>query len=348
MPDTVPALNPQEELKNAVFEEITPEEKGFAAIFETEIKPHLIEDVEKRRQAKAGMRQRLPAYLAVCLLSIIGAVAAFKVAFSNNSLVWLAQVSILAAIAIMLIGLFWWLAPGMVGYDSVPKTKAVGLVAARFGLTVDPEPASVSVLKGAFAQPGGGLFAVLGQRLAGKRGTAEFEAWPLVRYTPHKKHTEIFFSGWYLRLHLPVTVKSRTAVIERSAGYSLAGGLVGLQEVELESPEFKERFRVYSDDQVESRVILSPDVMAHVSKWEPSFTGRGGIIVGVSGDHAELALPTGQNRLFLWTPQIPATAVEELHGYFREIGRLLAFVDGFDALVESEGWRGQLQRRPAS
>ena len=340
-------LTPDEEVARAVFTETTPEERGFAPIFDTQIKPFLVQDVIKRRQAKAETRRRLYIYLAVTAAAIAGAVFAFRFSFHLGNPSWPAQAAALAAMAVIFGGPFWFLQPGLVDYSSVPQDAAIGLVAARFGLTYDQNKTDASVLKDAFVQPGGGFEVSLGQRLWGKRGTADLEAWPIFRYTRHyKRHgstIETFYSGWYLRLRLPMTIKSRTAVMETSAGYQVAGGLGGLQEISLESHEFMERFRVYGDDQVEARVILSPDVIAHLERSRTTFKGRGGIIVGVSGGHADLAVATPLTPLYYWTPQVPAKVVEELHGYFKEIGDIMRFVDGFDTLVEAEGWRGEAQ-----
>jgi len=328
-----------------VFDETIPEEKGFAEIFDAQIKPRLLEDVEKRRQAKAETRRRLPRFLCLSLGSLAVFVTAFVVAVVLKDLTMPALTVAMIAAVVGVGSLFWFMMAGNVAYDSLPRLAAVRTVAAQFGLACDSENADASLLAKAFIQPAGGTEVSLGPRLSGKRGTVELEAWPIIRRTRTQKSSQIFFHGWYLRLHLPVTVKSRTAIVERDARYLLAGGAAGMQEVTLESTEFAKRFYVCSDDQIESRVILSPDVIEHISRWVTAFSGYGGLMIGISGENAELAIPTGENRLERWTPQVPTTAIKELHGYFLEIAGLMTFVDGFDALVESEGWRSELERK---
>ncbi len=329
---------------DVVFDELTPEEQGFSDVFETRIKPRLLEDVEKRQRVKAEIRRRLPRFLLISLGSLVIFMTAFFVALVSRGSTIPAMIAAIIAAFVGVGGLFWFMMPTNVAFDSLSRSAAVGLVASRFGLSCDESDASTDLLRESFIQPAGGQEVALGPRLSGKRGTLDLEAWPMVRCTRSGETSQTYFRGWYLRLHLPVNVKSRLVIVEHDAQYDLAGGMKGLWEVTLESAEFARRFHVYSDDQVTARVILSPDVIAHVSDWAPTFKGYGSLIIGVNGDHAELAIPTGENLLERWTPQVPATAVQELHGYFKEIARLLTFVDGFDALVESEGWRGQLPR----
>ncbi len=138
---------PEEELNSASFDEVLPEEKGFAGIFESQIKPPLIKDVKKRLQVRTESLRRRPAFLALSLGSLAIFIAAIVLAMFRPDLVMPALAVGMAATVAGLAAVIWFLVPGfMVEYNSLPRPTAARLVAARFGLSYDAAPADVPAI----------------------------------------------------------------------------------------------------------------------------------------------------------------------------------------------------------
>lgn len=82
------------------------------------------------------------------------------------------------------------------------------------------------------------------------------------------------FKGQCLRLDFHKTFYGRT-LITRDAGFfnRFGGGGKGMQRASLEDPTFEKIFEVYTTDQVESRYLLTPDVMQKMIDIENAFKG---------------------------------------------------------------------------
>ncbi|PKP83358.1 MAG: hypothetical protein CVT79_00695 [Alphaproteobacteria bacterium HGW-Alphaproteobacteria-18] len=82
------------------------------------------------------------------------------------------------------------------------------------------------------------------------------------------------FKGQCLRLDFHKTFYGRT-LVTRDAGFfnRFGGGGKGMQRAGLEDPTFEKIFEVYTTDQVESRYLLTPDVMQKLVDLEQVFKG---------------------------------------------------------------------------
>lgn len=81
------------------------------------------------------------------------------------------------------------------------------------------------------------------------------------------------FKGQCLRLDFHKTFYGRTLVTRDAGFFNRFGGGKGMQRAGLEDPTFEKIFEVYTTDQVESRYLLTPDVMQKLVDLEQVFKG---------------------------------------------------------------------------
>ena len=81
------------------------------------------------------------------------------------------------------------------------------------------------------------------------------------------------FKGQCLRFHFDKTFYGRTLITRDAGFFNRFGGGKGMQRAMLEDPEFERIFEVYTTDQVESRYLLTPDLMQKLVDMEKAFHG---------------------------------------------------------------------------
>jgi hypothetical protein len=81
------------------------------------------------------------------------------------------------------------------------------------------------------------------------------------------------FKGQCLRFHFDKTFYGKTLVTRDAGFFNRFGGGNGMQRASLEDPEFEKIFEVYTTDQVESRYLLTPDLMQELVDLEKTFHG---------------------------------------------------------------------------
>ena len=81
------------------------------------------------------------------------------------------------------------------------------------------------------------------------------------------------FKGQCLRFQFDKTFYGRTLVTRDAGFFNRFGGGKGMQRAMLEDPEFERIFEVYTTDQVESRYLLTPDLMQKLVDLEKTFHG---------------------------------------------------------------------------
>ncbi|MBL0153684.1 MAG: DUF3137 domain-containing protein [Chitinophagaceae bacterium] len=100
----------------------------------------------------------------------------------------------------------------------------------------------------------------------------------------------------------------------------------GLEKVMLESPQFEERFIVYSSDQVESRYILSPSFMEKMVALQDKF-GRGMVFSFVQGQ-VFMAIPTAKE---LFEPTVFRSPDEKgIEEYYNTLQMLVEIIDDLE------------------
>lgn len=220
------------------------------------------------------------------------------------------------------------------------KSLIVNPVAAQFGLNFDPDPGpqnSVIELNEA------GLLsnwdrANYEDRLTGHRNGVDFLFFEAHleerrRTTDSRGRTRTrwvtVFRGQCLRFQFHKAFAGRTLVLRDAGLFNIFGGGRGLEQVKLESNVFEKAFQVYSNDQVEARFLLTPDLMQRLIDLEKVFHGgklrcafqNGELLIAVEG--GDLFEPGS-----LFTPLDNPDRVRELLDDFAAIFNLIdSFAD---------------------
>lgn len=134
------------------------------------------------------------------------------------------------------------------------------------------------------------------------------------------KHTQIIFSGVFGYIDFPFKFKHTLTINHRQIEKRK------LERVRLEDIAFNNAFKVWCDDQIEARYILTPEVMAKLKQLKESF---GNIQIVLSGHTLYFAAP--YKNLFAISSRaktLNATAfsrvkqdVDALSGFVSEIAR---------------------------
>jgi hypothetical protein len=117
--------------------------------------------------------------------------------------------------------------------------------------------------------------------ISGKIGKTTFELSELnVSKKDSEKKSTILFHGWFIIADFNKNFKGKTFVLPEVGGMSsgfLARTLMKFspeeyQLAKLEDPEFESRFAVYTNDQIEARYILSPELMTHITELSATYS----------------------------------------------------------------------------
>ena len=300
----------------------------FPRIYQDELRPVLqAQEIDRRAAAKNSLRWSW----------IGGAVAVLGALFG----VFLFRVPQLAIVA------------GVIGFavhgagrgplnriGKRAKSLIVNPVAARFDMAFDPVPgpqASIVDLNGAGLLPNWDR-ADYEDRLEGARNGVDFEFFETHlqqrrRTTDSRGRTRTrwvtVFAGQCLRFQFHKAFQGRTLVLRDAGLFNVFGGGRGLEQVRLESNVFEQAFQVYSNDQVEARFLLTPDLMQRLINLEKVFHGGklrcafqdGELLVAVEG--GDLFEPGS-----LFTPLDNPERVRELLDDFAAIFNLIdSFAD---------------------
>ncbi len=220
------------------------------------------------------------------------------------------------------------------------KSLIVNPVAARFDMLFDPEPgpqASVIELQEAGLLPTWDRSSYE-DRLEGRRHGIDFQFFE-ARLEQRRRTTDghgrtrtrwvTVFAGQCLRFQFHKTFQGRTLVLRDAGLFNIFGSGRGLEQVKLESNVFEKAFQVYSNDQVEARFLLTPDLMQRLIDLEKVFHGgklrcafqNGELLVALEG--GDLFEPGS-----LFTPLDNPERVRELLDDFAAIFNLIdSFAD---------------------
>ena len=251
---------------------LAPEFDGFARIFQDEIGPALqarendrIQAVDKARQAR---------YVGIAL-AVIGAGIGFAGFHS--------PIGVILG-GILGIGYATWGGQDLRQLGKEAKSLIVQPVAKHFGLTFVPEPGPVpSIMRhrevGIVPSWDRASYEDL---VTGTRDNVAFELFEAhleeKRRSSDSKgrsstHWVTVFRGQCLRFTFDKQFYGRTLVTRDAGIFNRFGGGNGMQRAALEDPEFEKIFEVYTTDQVESRYLLTPDLMQELVNLERTFHG---------------------------------------------------------------------------
>ena len=250
-----------------------PEEfQGFPRLFQDEIRPALLTREAERQDAVAKARQAR--YVGIALAVIGGLAGAFLV-----------RHPIAAIIAVVIgIGYLYWGGRDVRRLGKEAKDLIVLPVVRELGLNFTADPGSVeSIYKHRHVRT-----VPIWDRasyedlLTGQRHGVDFELFEAHleerRSSTDSKgrtrtHWVTVFKGQCLRFQFTKTFYGRTLITRDAGFFNRFGGGKGMSRASLEDPVFEKIFEVYTTDQVESRFLLTPDVMQNLVDLEKAFHG---------------------------------------------------------------------------
>ncbi|MEQ9435349.1 DUF3137 domain-containing protein [Hyphomonas sp.] len=244
----------------------------FARIFQDEIRPALQAREGDRIAAVAKARQ---ARYVGGGIGIAGVLLGLFVA----------KLPILAVVAAIVgFGYVWWGARDVAKLGKEAKSLLVAPVARQFELNFTESPGQVASIyqhREVGIVPGWDR-ASYEDLVTGTRKGVAFELFEAHleerrRSTDSKGRTQTrwvtVFKGQCLRFQFDKTFYGRTLVTRDAGFFNRFGGGKGMQRAMLEDPEFERIFEVYTTDQVESRYLLTPDLMQKLVDLEKTFHG---------------------------------------------------------------------------
>jgi len=319
-------MTEQAEIDPAILramEGLQDEFAGFDRIYQNEIRPALqAREDERERAVKKTRTYRYVGIgfgMAIALIGFLG----FK--------------SVIGPFIGVIVGfgLAAWGAQDIKRLGKEAKMLIVEPVTRKLGLTFTPEPGEVGSI---YKHKEVGIVpawdrASYEDLLTGERDSVEFELFEAHleekrRSTDSKgrttTHWVTVFKGQCLRFHFDKKFYGRTLVTRDAGFFNRFGGGNGMQRAALEDPEFEKIFEVYTTDQVESRFLLTPDLMQELVDLEKAFHG-GKIKCCFDGGEMFITLQGG--NLFepgsMFTPLDSPTRLRELLGDFSAMFQII-------------------------
>ncbi|MFN4184839.1 MAG: DUF3137 domain-containing protein [Hyphomonas sp.] len=245
--------------------------QGFGQVFEERIRPALMEREDDR--IKATKRAILCRWIAGGLIAV-------------GVLAGIATQEFWVAIVIAFVGLMVYAGGehGVTQFAKEAKSLIVLPIAEQLDLNFTANPGPVSSItrhKEVGVVPGWDR-AKYEDFITGVRREVNFELFEAHleekrTTTDSKGRTRTtwvtVFKGQCLRLDFHKTFYGRTLVTRDAGLFNRFGGGKGMQRAGLEDPTFEKIFEVYTTDQVESRYLLTPDVMQKLVDLEQVFKG---------------------------------------------------------------------------
>lgn len=290
-----------------------PEEfRGFDRIYEQDIRPALLAREAERVAAAAKAIQT--SWIGGIIIAA-GVLFGFVVFKSP----WVAIVSGLAGVGVII-----WGATGINRLAKEAKGLIVEPIARKLNLSFVAAPGTCESIyrhKEVGVVPGWDRSSYE-DLVTGQRGVVDFELFEAHleekrTTTDSKGRTRTtwvtVFRGQCLRLDFHKTFYGRTLVTRDAGFFNRFGGGKGMQRAGLEDPKFEKIFEVYTTDQVESRYLLTPDLMQKLVDLEDVF--RGGKLKAAF-DGGEMLITVQGGNLFepgsMFKPLDSADRVQEL------------------------------------
>lgn len=302
------------------FSDLPAEFSNLGAVYARDIRPILLEREHERLAAVAkGAKGKKRGFM-VASLAVIGALVAImtKIPF------------LFMVIPPVLIG---WGIYGAhmkdlrrLGEDT--KSLIVGAVTQHFGISYTAEPSRPGAIDryrelGLVPKYDREYFEDL---LMGERGNVRFELFEsnLERRRRNSKgrdYYETVFQGQCLRMAFGKRFYGRTLITRDAGFFRRFGGGKGMERAALEDPHFEKIFDVYTTDQVESRFLLTPDLMQKLVDLETAFHGgklkccfsEGEVLVTIQG--GDLFQP-GSMKKPLVDPSLVRELVDDVAAVF--------------------------------
>lgn len=307
---------------------------GFAGVFDQKIRPAL--QARETDRAAAAARAIKGRWIGGGIAALIG-VAGLFLAGEPGALI---------AAGLAGVGIAGFMGAPLRKIGKEAKTLMVLPVAQEFGLNYIEAPGyqgSIDEFRQAKLVPGWDRESFEDQ-LTGNRNGVDFEFFEAHleerrRTTDSQGRTRTkwvtVFQGQCLRFDFHKDFYGRTLVARDAGIFNRFGGGKGMEVAKLEDPVFEKAFSVYTTDQVESRYLLTPDLMQRLVELEQAFHG-GRLRCAFTGGEVLIAIEGGD--LFepgsLFTPLDNPERIRELLNDFAAVFHII------DAISMSSERRG--------
>lgn len=135
------------------------------------------------------------------------------------------------------------------------------------------------------------------------------------------------FDGVLIKIKLNKNFETHTIIIENSLSSTVAGTfLTNIEKIELEDPEFNQMFQVYSNDQIESRYILTAAFMERFKNLKDIYKTKN-IRASFIKNSMLIAIPCKKNMFEIGDFRRPITDTGEIQELFEEFMAVLSIVD---------------------
>lgn len=147
-----------------------------------------------------------------------------------------------------------------------------------------------------------------------------------------KSITKIF-DGLFIKIGMNKTSEAHTIVIENMTLNNCLeietcwpSSFSGKEKITLEDPEFEKTFKVFSNNQIEARFILTTAFMQRLKNLKKIYRAIG-IRVSIQGNSILIALPCERDMFFLGDLRKPVTDTGQMQTLFEEFLAVLSLVD---------------------
>ena len=311
------------------FTEREPFEQGFSAYYETKMREAMNRVRLRRQHAITGWRRS--SLFGLCLMTLVPILLLGYSSFPNNFFL-----SIVGALFFLAVISLWSSGGISFEFSSDFQRELVQGVLNFFG-TFSPlaEAIPQDVTQSAILFPGQyGDFWINAENAS--IGTQQgrhifFVPWLEARARiPYRKHSNAWIGGIFVSILAESFPDTDLVFYTYDDLFGLGEHFGNLQRVELESVEFEQRIGVFANDQVNARIIFSPDVMADlldIPKLFQTTTIRGSVKNGHLNFFLPYAtlIPAGTHSI-----QIASENEERIHQLVKQIHSILSLAEKFN------------------
>lgn len=236
-----------------------------------------------------------------------------KKAMGQSQLIWLGFVGLLLVEAFINMSMghgfipdprilgFTVIGGGIVGYlplnavATKAKQKVIATLCAPMGVSYLMKPGEPGIFKELQTLkllPGADDKSFEDQ-FTGRRGASDFMLCEATLTVGSGKNRHTVFQGQVFKIAFPQRFLGTTVVLRDSGWLNRFECPKGLEKVGLEDPNFEKIWEVFSDDQIESRAILTPAFMEELVALETAYSGKhircgfreGDLMIAVEGQN---------------------------------------------------------------
>ncbi len=145
------------------------------------------------------------------------------------------------------------------------------------------------------------------------------------------KNQTTIFDGIMIKLDMNKSINSHTIITGNlSLGSKFCSGMPcsfnGMEKVELEDPDFNNQFDVFSQDQVESRYILTTSFMERFKNLKEIFNTNN-IRASFQNNSVLIAISSSKDLFVLGDVTKPVTDTQEVQTLFEEFAAVLSLIE---------------------